>query len=58
MGETRHMTAKKFEYSTRNSWGSKDLLDWLNHLGSEGWELIELRPDGSGNMDGLFKREL
>ena len=48
---------KKFEYKIVNFSGTKDDIEvFLNHLGSNGWELMNTKLDGTTNIF-IFKRE-
>ena len=51
----------KFEYKYQEFYNSiKSTENWLNILGSEGWELIELiKPKANGDVHkGWFKRKI
>ncbi len=43
----------KVEWRKSRDW--KNLDDWLNRIGKDGWELVELAW-GEGGAAGIFKR--
>ena len=56
---------EKWEYKIDllpNTSGEEDLINWLNFLGQDGWELVNYKWEKNGigliDIEGIFKRKI